>query len=133
MNLDHASLHAWMHAWAACIRAVDYAAARGMFSPDVVSFGTRAKSMMFGLDALERRQWRNVWGVTSGFRFDLDKTRCVVSPDRRVACVVAPWASRGKRPDGRGFTRRGRCTLLLQRKAPRAPWRAVHSHLSLNP
>jgi ketosteroid isomerase-like protein len=133
MSGDLESLHAWMHDWATCIRAVDYAAGRAMFSPSVVSFGTRAKKMMFGLDELERRQWRNVWAVTSGFQFDFERTRCMVSPDRRVACVIAPWASKGKRPNGRGFTRRGRCTLLLQRKSVRSPWRAVHSHLSLDP
>jgi hypothetical protein len=32
MSRDLASLHAWMLDWAECIRAVDYAAARVMFS-----------------------------------------------------------------------------------------------------
>ena len=133
MSLDLRSLHAWMHDWAACIRAVDFAAGREMFSPSVVSFGTREKNMMCGLDQLERRQWRHVWNVTSGFAFDLERTHCLVSPDRRHACVVAPWTSKGRKPNGRGFVRRGRCTLLLQRRTLRAPWRALHSHLSLNP
>ena len=132
MSRDLASVHAWMLAWAACIRAVDYAAARAMFSPDVVGFGTRTK-MLSGLDELERRQWRAVWPVTSGFKFDPGRTRCEVSPDRRLACVIAPWTSRGRRPDGRGFTRRGRATILLRRKTLRAPWLALHTHLSLNP
>ena len=132
MSRDVASVHAWVLEWAACIRAVDYAAARAMFDPDVVSFGTRTR-MMSGLDELERRQWRKVWPVTTGFRFDPERTRCEISPDRRIACVIAPWASKGKRGNGRAFTRRGRATIVLRRRTLRSPWRALHTHLSLNP
>jgi ketosteroid isomerase-like protein len=84
--------------------------------------------MLVGRDALVDGQWRRVWGVTSGFRFDLDRVMCGVSGN--VAWAAAPWTSRGVR-DGKPFDRRGRATYILRREGGR--WLAVHSHHSLDP
>jgi ketosteroid isomerase-like protein len=112
----------------ACVRAVDYARARPLFTEDVVAFGTFA-SVVSGRDRLEREQWRNIWPTIREFTFRLDELHCL--GDTEALCVVVPWDSTGFRPDGQPFSRPGRATLLLVRRGDR--WLARHSHFSVAP
>ena len=124
-----ASVKHWLECFAACVRAVDYAAARPFWHPDVVIFGTY-QELVRGLAAWEGTQWDNVWPRTEGFAFLLDETTVLASPDSAVAVVIAPWTSTGVHRDGTRFDRPGRATLVLQRRAD-GGWLGVHSHMSL--
>jgi ketosteroid isomerase-like protein len=120
---------AWLREFAAAVRAADYDGARRLFHRGVVGFGTVA-ARVEGLDRLVLAQWRSTWGVTRGFDFAWDDARGGVEGDH--AWVAAPWSSTGFDPGGRPFERRGRATIVLRRR-PRSPWRAVHTHFSLDP
>ena len=61
----------WLHEMQSCVREVDYARCRAIFAGDVVGFGTKAAAAI-GLDALERDQWRHIWGRIRHFTFALD-------------------------------------------------------------
>lgn len=126
-DTDYEQIRAWLEAFSAAVRAVDYSRGRQMFTSDVVGFGTFA-GMREGLDALEKGQWRQIWGVTRGFRFRLDELYAGVSGD--LAWVAVPWDSEGQR-DGEWFARPGRATLILERR--NGAWLAKHSHFSLYP
>ena len=128
MSEPEAALRRWLEDFSAAVRAVDYERGMTMFAPEVVGFGTFA-GMLVGLDALVAGQWRNIWGVTRGFRFHLEDLHCGVSGN--LAWVAVPWDSEGQRPDGAWFHRPGRATFALERRDGR--WLAVHSHLSLYP
>lgn len=116
----------WMEAFAAAVRAVDYARGAALFHPAALGFGTVVERAD-GVERLVREQWRKVWGVTQGFRFD---------PGARIrvaggtAWVAATWSSTGFR-SGEPFARVGRATLVLERTA--SGWLAVHTHFSLRP
>ena len=88
------SVREWVPAWGAEVAAVDMAAARRRFSPDVVAFGTYAE-VVHGLDALESQQWRNVWPTIEGFAFRVDELVVIASPDGCQAVAVVPWDSVG--------------------------------------
>jgi ketosteroid isomerase-like protein len=118
----------WLEAFAAAVRDVDYDAGRAMFAPDVVGFGT-VGVLLSGLETLMTLQWKRVWGVTSGFCFDLDTATVRTSGD--VAWVAVPWASRTGKSDRGPFDRRGRATYILHRREGK--WLAVHTHHSLDP
>ena len=119
---------AWLGEMQACVRAVDYERARPLFAEDVVAFGTFA-AVVTGRDRLEREQWRQIWSTIEDFTFRLDELHCLGTD--QALCLVVPWDSRGRRPDGTRFSRPGRATLLL---VPReGSWVAVHSHFSLAP
>ena|ERR1700682_3109923 len=120
--------HAFLSEMQACVRAVDFGRAQGLFAEDVVAFGTFA-AVVTGRERLEREQWRNVWPNIRQFTFRLDEARCLGNADG--ICVVVPWDSLGTRADGATFERPGRATLLLVQRAGR--WVAVHSHFSLAP
>jgi ketosteroid isomerase-like protein len=120
-------LLAWLDRFAAAVRAVDPAAGRALFAPDVVAFGT-VGAMMVGREELVEHQWLKVWGVTTCFRYDLARAHCGAAGD--LAWAAAPWESRGVR-DGTPFDRRGRASFVLRREG--AAWLAVHSHHSLDP
>lgn len=122
------ALRAWLEAFSAAVRDVDYEAGKRLFAPDVVGFGT-VGVLLNGLDTLIASQWKRVWSVTSGFRFDMDQITCRVRGD--VAWLAAPWASRTGVADRGPADRRGRATYVLERRAGR--WLAVHSHHSLDP
>ena len=124
-----ASIHDWLVRFAACVRAVDYAAARPFWHPDIIVFGTY-QELVRGLTAWTDSQWDNVWPKTEGFAFDLDNTAIFASADASMATVIAPWASTGFHPDGARFDRPGRATLTLMRQ-PDGRWLGVHSHMSL--
>jgi ketosteroid isomerase-like protein len=118
---------AWLERFAAAVRAVDLAAGRALFAPEVVAFGTIGV-MLVGREELVERQWRQIWPVTSGFRYALDRLHCGFSGE--LAWVAVPWASQGSR-DGVPFERRGRASFVLRHE--RDGWLAIHSHHSLDP
>ena len=124
-----ASVKGWLERFAACVRAVDYAAARPFWHPDIVIFGT-FQELVRGRPAWEETQWDNVWPRTEGFAFLLDETVVLASPNAAMAVAIAPWTSMGFRRDGTPFNRPGRATLVLQRQAD-GRWLGVHSHMSL--
>lgn len=121
-------VRAWLLALQECVRRQDYAAARPLFAPTVVAFGTAA-ALVAELAALEEAQWRRVWPTITDFTFDLARLRWGESGDLVWAAV--PWTSRGRRPDGTLFPRPGRATLIFQRAGQRL--QAIHSHFSLAP
>lgn len=125
------SVREWIAAWGAEVAAVDFAAARRRFSPDVVAFGTFAE-IVHGIDELESKQWRNVWPAIDGFAFRVDELAVIASGDGCHVVAVVPWDSIGTGPDG-PFRRPGRATVVLQRESPGHPWLGVHTHFSLAP
>ena len=120
---------AWLETFAGYVREVDYASARPLFHPDVLAFGTH-NDVIPGLDQWVSTQWDNVWPKTADFRFVLDQTSILASPDGTMATVIAPWTSTGYHPDGNPFPRPGRATRVFSREGDN--WLCVHSHLSLN-
>ena len=100
----------WLDTFAGYVRDVDYAAARPLFHPDVLAFGTH-RDIVSGLAAWQTTQWDNVWPKTSDFRFDTDAARILVSGDNAMATVIVPWTSTGYHQDGSQFDRPGRATI----------------------
>ena len=124
----------WLDTFAGYVRDVDYAAARPLFHPDVLAFGTH-NNVISGVDEWVSTQWDNVWPKTTDFRFVLEQTSILVSRDGLMATIIAPWTSTGYHPDGTPFSRPGRATMLFARNADArtaGDWLCVHSHMSLN-
>jgi ketosteroid isomerase-like protein len=119
----------WLERFSAYVRDVDYAAARPLFHPDVLAFGTH-RDVIPGLAAWQATQWDNVWPKTSDFRFDTPAARVLVSADNTMATVVVPWMSTGYHQDGTPFERPGRATMVFHRED--GAWLCTHSHMSLN-
>ena len=119
----------WLERFSGYVRDVDYAAARPLFHPDVLAFGTH-RDVIAGLATWQATQWDNVWPKTSDFRFDTDAARILVSADATMATVVVPWTSTGYHPDGSAFDRPGRATMVFHRLD--GEWLCTHSHMSLN-
>lgn len=128
----HAELAAWFDTWDDHVAAVDFVAARALFHPEVVGFGTRMEYVA-GLENLEQQQWRAVWGTIADFRFLTERLVSGVSPDGRLAYGIVPWSSTGFDEDGSPFDRPGRATVLFTRASQHEPWRAIHTHISLDP
>jgi ketosteroid isomerase-like protein len=120
---------AWLERFAGYVRDVDYAAARPLFHPDVLAFGTH-RDIISGLASWQTVQWDNVWPKTSDFRFDTSGTRVLVSADNTMTTVIAPWTSTGYHQDGSAFERPGRATMIFNRLE--GAWLCTHSHMSLN-
>ncbi len=118
----------WLERFASYVREVDFAAARPLWDPDVIVFGTY-QDVVQGREAAIARQWRNVWPQTADFRFDLGQTRVLAATGGDVAVVIAPWSSTGFSKDGTPFPRPGRATLVFAERG--SGWRVVHSHMSL--
>ena len=118
----------WLETFSGYVRDVDYAAARPLFHPDVLAFGTH-RDIISGLAAWQSTQWDNVWPKTSDFRFDTAATRVLVSSDSTMATVIAPWTSTGYHQDGAPFDRPGRATMIFQKSTARgsAPTRTCRS------
>jgi ketosteroid isomerase-like protein len=127
-DMTAAELRAWLDAFAACVRAQDFDAARPMIAEEVVSFGTKA-AMVEGREDLIARQWRHIWPTIQGFTFDLDTLHWHRADD--IAWAVLTWTSRGFRPDGTPFPRPGRATFAFVRRD--GAWLATHTHFSLFP
>ncbi|WP_420871846.1 YybH family protein [Bradyrhizobium septentrionale] len=123
------SVFDWLERFAACVRAVDYAAARPFWHPDIISFGTY-QELIRGRARWTEMQWDNVWPRTADFAFDLDNTVVLASADGNMATVITPWTSTGFHADGSRFDRPGRATIILARQAD-GRWLGVHSHMSL--
>ena len=119
---------AWLAEMEACVRAEDYVRCRAIFAPDVVGFGTKAAAAI-GLEALEREQWRHIWGRIRGFTFAVDQLHCARYGDG--LWLGCPWSSEGRGPDGAWRARPGRITAVLARRDGR--WLAVHTHHSVVP
>lgn len=118
----------WLARFAACVRAVDYAAARPFWHPGIVIFGTH-QELVRGRDRWTDTQWDNVWPRTANFAF-AENVEVLASPDGAMAVAIAPWTSTGFHADGTPFDRPGRATLVLMRGGPEG-WTGVHSHMSL--
>ena len=119
----------WLERFAGYVRDVDYAAARPLFHPDVLAFGTH-RDIIEGLASWQATQWDNVWPRTSDFRFDTDAARVLVSSDNTMAAVVVSWTSTGYHQDRTTFERPGRATLVFAKRD--GAWLCTHSHMSLN-
>ncbi len=124
----HAAVRDWFHRLGRYCADVDYASARAIFAPDVVSFGTRA-DIVSGLDALQRNQWEGIWPNIRDFKIARDTIRS--GGDGQHAWGVATWTSTGFDQDGQPFHRPGRATVALERR--NGVWLAVHTHFSLSP
>lgn len=118
----------WLDRFAATVREVDYRSAYPFWHPRIIAFGT-VQALVEGLEPFRDRQWESVWPKTSDFRFRLDVSRVLASPDGKMAVAIAPFTSTGYAPDGTPFDRPGRTTLILV--PGDAGWLAVHSHMSL--
>jgi ketosteroid isomerase-like protein len=119
----------WLERFSGYVRDVDYAAARPLFHPDVLAFGTH-RDVIPGLREWQATQWDNVWPKTSDFRFDTAAARVLVSTDNTMAVVVVPWTSTGYQKDGTTFDRPGRASMVFNRE--NGAWLCTHSHMSLN-
>ena len=119
----------WLDRFSAFVRDVDYGAARPLFHPEVLAFGTH-RDIIPGLEAWIATQWDNVWPRTTGFRFDNEGTHVLASPDESMAVIVTPWTSTGYTPEGAPFDRPGRATLIFNKLD--GAWLCTHSHMSLN-
>lgn len=119
----------WLETFAGYVRDVDYGAARPLFHPAVLAFGTH-RDVIEGIDQWVASQWDNVWPRTEDFRFDLAATRMLASDEAGMAVLIAPWSSTGFHPDGTKFDRPGRATMVFHKAG--GAWRCVHSHMSLN-
>jgi ketosteroid isomerase-like protein len=119
----------WLETFAFYVREVDYVSARPLFHPDVLAFGTH-NDVIPGLDKWVATQWDNVWPKTTDFRFVLEQSLVLSSPDGLMAIVIAPWTSTGYHPDGQPFPRPGRATMVFSKNAD--GWLCTHSHMSLN-
>lgn len=122
----------WLEIFAGHVRAVDYAAARPMWHPGLLAFGTH-RDVIAGREAAIATQWDNVWPRTAHFAFDLAGTR--VLGGSGLAVAVTPWTSSGYDAAGARFARPGRATMVFDRSgdAWRAwGWRCVHTHMSLH-
>jgi ketosteroid isomerase-like protein len=84
-----------------------------------------------GADALRRRQWAAVWSRTRGFSFRKAGARVILSPDGKLACILAEWTSLSEARKGKAARRLGRCTVLLAKGS--TGWRSLHTHFSLTP
>ncbi len=119
----------WLDRFAGYVRAVDYAAARPLFHPDTLAFGTFT-NVIPGLQAWIDTQWDNVWPKTADFRFDLAGAFVLAEASGTMAVVIAPWDSTGFHEDGSAYARPGRATMVFHRAG--GDWVCVHSHMSLN-
>jgi ketosteroid isomerase-like protein len=120
---------AWLAEMQACVGAVDFARCRAIFAEEVVGFGTRAR-VAIGLDALERDQWRHIWGKIRNFTFLTDEMHCSCAGEEGV-WLACPWTSQVPAAGGQWGHRPGRITAVLERRDGR--WLAVHTHHSLVP
>jgi ketosteroid isomerase-like protein len=127
---DLAKVKAWFELLSSHVRAVDFAGAQPIFADDMIAFGT-FENFITGREKVEAAQWRNVWPVTSGFRFRMDDIRAIVSADRLTAIGMAVFDSTGYHEDGAAYERPGRTTVALSRRAVGEDWVADHTHMSL--
>lgn len=114
----------WLVQFEYCVSTENYSAARVLFKPDVLAFGTTA-DVCRGLDELEQNQWRKNWPRYKGFLFDYDTL--TVRGDKDFVLVFINW--RTASPN----TRKGRATIGLQWGFTRPHYRCLHTHFSIAP
>lgn len=124
-----ADISTWMHRWQKLINSGDIEAAKPMFHPAVIAYGSLA-AMMDGRDELIAEQWSRMWPRLKDFVFDFDRVRILGDPADSMVAVAVPWHSLGRKGDG-WYERRGRCTLVLNRVDGGLV--CVHSHFSMEP
>ena len=129
---DRRSIADLFERWGTLVGNVDFKRARGLYTDDVIAFGSLGK-MMTSRDALEAEQWRAVWPTLADYRHDLTTLEVVVSPDRLMAMGAVIARSIGIHKDGAHFERPVRVTATLMREAQDAPWFITHTHVSLVP
>jgi ketosteroid isomerase-like protein len=128
MDESEMRARAWLAEMEACVRSIDYARCRSLFADDVVGFGTNVE-VAFGLDCLERDQWRQVWGSICNFTFLTDDLHCGQRDE--LIWLACPWTSEGLDAKGSRIMRPGRITAVLEMR--KGAWLAVHTHHSLAP
>ena len=132
LQSDIFDIRRWMVDLAKSVNAVDYVGGRSIFSVDMVTFGTFAKSFLIGREQTEKEQWRNVWSTVDDFELLGEDMQVMVSPDRKVAVAAVPFTSTGFAEDGCTFERTGRATIVLSRSSVEDAWIAQHTHMSLD-
>lgn len=129
---DFNAIRQWFAEWSVNVAEVDFAPARALFEDNVAGFGTHM-DVVEGLDNLVNGQWRSVWPTIEDFSFLLPTLKVAVSPDRRMAMGIITFSSTGISADGHRYNRPGRATVAFARTRRSAKWKAIHSHVSLNP
>jgi len=127
-NPEMESIHHWLKGFSSAVRARNFELGRTFFAQDVVGFGSVAERCD-GLKNLELQQWRKVWGVTTGFEFDLENA--FVNIEGPMGWAASTWQSYGKTANGDDLLRRGRSSFVFRKHDGK--WLAVHSHFSLEP
>jgi ketosteroid isomerase-like protein len=127
---DFARVKAWFERLSEHVRTVDFVGARSLFDDEMIAFGT-FENFITGRERVEQAQWRNVWGVTNGFRYRSDDIRAIVSADRLTAIGMGVFDSTGYHADGAPYERPGRTTAAFARRAIGDDWVAIHTHMSL--
>ena len=128
---DVAALKQWFDDWGDMVATQRFEDARELFDPAAIGFGTWM-DLVEGLDQLEAKQWRSIWGTISGFRHETTKTlKVIVSPDRLMASGLVTWTSIGFHEDGEQYDRPGRTTSIFVRGDLTYRWRSIHTHVSL--
>lgn len=127
---DLARIRDWFRHLSEHVCAVDFAGPRPLFTEDMIAFGT-FENFITGRDAAERAQWRNVWPVTTDFRWRMDDIRAIVSADRLSAVGMGVFDSTGYHEDGTPYDRPGRATVAFSRHKIGDDWVADHTHMSL--
>lgn len=128
---DHASIKVWFDTWSGYVANVDYESAMPMFDEDLVAFGTWM-DVVEGRDTVIEKQWMSIWETIKDFRFLTETLQVRVSPDRLFAIAVLVWNSTGFHENGDSYPRPGRATIGMRRVSMDAPWKGLHTHLSLN-
>lgn len=129
---EQEAIRDWFSEWGTMVADVDFVAARRLFHPNVIGFGTYM-DVVRGLERLESQQWRSIWPTIEGFTFLVDQLVADVSEDGKHAYGIVPWTSTGFHENGSAYERPGRATVLFRRDAAGDPWRAIHTHISLAP
>jgi ketosteroid isomerase-like protein len=128
---DVAAIKQWFDDWGEMVATERFEDARELFDPGAIGFGTWM-DLVEGLDQLEAKQWRSIWGTISDFRHETTKTlKVIVSPDRLMASGLVTWTSIGFHEDGKQYDRPGRTTSIFVRGHLEYRWRSIHTHVSL--
>ena len=128
---DVAAIKQWFDDWGGMVANERFEDARKLFDPGAIGFGTWM-DLVEGLDQLEAKQWRSIWGTISDFRHETTKTlKVIVSPDRLMASGLVTWTSIGFHEDGEQYDRPGRTTSIFVRGHLAHGWRSIHTHVSL--
>ena len=129
---DKASIKVWYDTWGDCVARVDFVAARPLFADDVLGFGTFV-DFVEGRERLETNQWCSIWPTIKNFRFQTERLRVSVSPDRRQAVGMVIWESTGFDEGKHPYARPGRASAVLVRETLDQPWLGIHTHFSVFP